>query len=262
MTEHEEHQPERWLVDPAADPALRELLQAGSRERPPTRALQAAPAAVLALLALRTAGATAPVLGGAAALGARSVVTSVVLLKWFAGGVLLGAATWSLARIPETGEQRELRAPSGAGSVQRPSATVERPRSASVASASTTPEPGATARPAPSPRALSRPDVAREVALLDSTRSALLAGDARRALETLATLERLPSRALVPEATVLRVRALLAANQPELARRVARRFIDATPASPQARVLRGMFAGTASEPPRADREIQTEANGL
>jgi hypothetical protein len=95
----------------------------------------------------------------------------------------------------------------------------------------------------------------------------LLAGNTPRALETLATLERLPSRALAPEATVLRVRALLATNQPALARRVARRFIDAAPASPQARVLRGLFADalvgadTRSEVPD-DSEIQTEASGL
>jgi outer membrane protein assembly factor BamD (BamD/ComL family) len=103
---------------------------------------------------------------------------------------------------------------------------------------SSAPEPSAAPLKVPAARA----DVAREVALLDAARVALLQGNARRALDALAGLERMPVRALLPEATVLRVRALLALDDLKTARQVAARFVATAPGSPQAPVLRGLFA--------------------
>jgi uncharacterized protein HemY len=87
----------------------------------------------------------------------------------------------------------------------------------------------------------SRADVAREVALLDAARSALVAGDAKKALLFLDSADQLPRRALGPEATVLRVRALLAQGERTEARRVADSFVASAPNAPQAAVLRSIL---------------------
>jgi hypothetical protein len=89
-----------------------------------------------------------------------------------------------------------------------------------------------------------RADVAREVAALDAAQRALVDGDPGSALRTLAALERMPQRSLAPEATVLRVRALLAQGNIVEARRVAEKFCVAAPTSPQAGVLRALLANT------------------
>jgi outer membrane protein assembly factor BamD (BamD/ComL family) len=100
-----------------------------------------------------------------------------------------------------------------------------------------------SALPAPAAVAATpRADVAREVASLDAAQRALLDGNPDSALRVLSVLEQMPGRALVPEATVLRVRALLARGSGAEARREAERFCVVAPSSPQAAVLRALIA--------------------
>jgi hypothetical protein len=225
---------ERWLADKQADPELCRLLRAGKSDGPPPQALRMAPLAISALLTVSAAAAAAPV--------AESVVRNAftsALIKWFTVGAVVGAASISVTQ----GLRQER--PDDTKLVQR-ALPAARPRVSVQPTPLPAPEPVSIDPPQSSPAPVkvraARPDVAREVALLDAARRALLQGDPRRALDTLAGLDRLPARSLQPEATVLRVRALLASNDVEGARQTAARFVAAAPGSPQAPVLRGLFA--------------------
>jgi hypothetical protein len=185
------------------------------------------------LLTVNAAAAAAPV--------AESVLRNAftaALVKWFAAGALLGAATISLTQGLRSEPPADAKVVQRTLPAARPRASVQPPLPPVVERVSVEPQSSS----APAKGQAPRPDVAREVALLDGARVALLQGDARRALDTLAELERLPGRSLQPEATVLRVRALLASKDAEGARQVAARFVAAAPGSPQVPVLRGLFA--------------------
>jgi outer membrane protein assembly factor BamD (BamD/ComL family) len=81
----------------------------------------------------------------------------------------------------------------------------------------------------------------------------LVEGNTGAALRILSKLEQLPARALAPEATVLRVRALLARGDTVEAKRVVERFCVVAPSSPQAGILRTLIA---------DSEIQAAPSRL
>jgi hypothetical protein len=83
--------------------------------------------------------------------------------------------------------------------------------------------------------------VAEEVAALDRVRSALASGDARGAVVRLDAYEsRYPRGTLAPEATVLRVRALVQLGRSRDARAVVDAFVRAHPRSPQAARLHAL----------------------
>ncbi|HET9934380.1 MAG TPA: hypothetical protein VFQ35_26940, partial [Polyangiaceae bacterium] len=108
------------------------------------------------------------------------------------------------------------------------------------------PEPVGSARPAPSaassaPHAATGADLAREIAVLDSARRALAAGNPAEALNRLDGEQPLSVRTLAPEATVLRVRALLRLGRRSAARAVVERFAHDAPGSPQLAVLRELL---------------------
>lgn len=83
--------------------------------------------------------------------------------------------------------------------------------------------------------------VTEEVATLDQSRAALAAGNARAALALMdAYDQKYPRGTLVPEATVLRVRALVQLGRRRDATAVVDRFVAAHPTSPQAVHLRAL----------------------
>lgn len=92
------------------------------------------------------------------------------------------------------------------------------------------------------PARLSNNDLGQELALLDTVRAALSAGNPRSALRTLDDTAKLPHRVLGPEATVLRVRALVALNRTTEARRLVETFVAQTPNSPVNPVLLDLVA--------------------
>src|SRR5205814_812074 len=147
--------------------------------------------------------------GTAAVEVGKAALSPLVLLKWIAVGTVAGTSLMALVHAPEL---LTSRAPAKA-TLSASRAIVAPARAAAfVETAQLT---AAAEPPSPSPSAAGvtsapRPDVAREVSALDAARRALVAGDATEALRLLTSLERVPRRALVPEATVLRVRALLA----------------------------------------------------
>jgi hypothetical protein len=79
----------------------------------------------------------------------------------------------------------------------------------------------------------SAPSLDDEVNALDQVRTALAAGDARKALERLARYQDvLHGTRLAAEATLLRIEALAETGRKDEAARIARRFIDANPGNP------------------------------
>jgi hypothetical protein len=77
---------------------------------------------------------------------------------------------------------------------------------------------------------------AAELAILDGARSAVAGGDAPRALSILDDYaSRFPRGAMGPEATVLRIEALVVAGDHSAAERAARSFLQRNPQSPYAR---------------------------
>jgi hypothetical protein len=119
----------------------------------------------------------------------------------------------------------------GRRAVAAGTASVARP----IAGASAT-----EAFPQPSPRAAPS-SVVDEVASLDVARAELAAGNAKGALAQLGAHDHaFPNGALTPEATVLRVRALVQLDELDQARTVARAFIASHPDGPQANHLRSL----------------------
>jgi hypothetical protein len=231
------------------DALVERLVRAGRTDGPSAKALAAAPAAVATLLSGQAAAAAGltPALGAVASAG-KVAASPFVLLTWIAvsAGVTAAAlavgsafretplAAPSAVVLNVSAPRSGLATPSSAAAT--PPAVVEPPRAAEST-------PSAAVAPA-SPAVASAPrgDLSREVALLDAARQALVDGSPSRALGILGTLERMPRRALAPEATVLRVRALLAEGTHTEARRVAEAYCNAAPSSPQASVLRALIA--------------------
>jgi outer membrane protein assembly factor BamD (BamD/ComL family) len=99
----------------------------------------------------------------------------------------------------------------------------------------------------------SHSDLALEVESLDRVRKALAASDPSGALRELGAFSaRFPYAALAPEATVLRVQALLESGNRQAAERLARRFIAASPGSPHAARVRLLIDGSARPKARFD----------
>ncbi|HET9955004.1 MAG TPA: hypothetical protein VFQ61_10895 [Polyangiaceae bacterium] len=252
-----DREPRRWLEDASSDPELRELLQAGCKEEPSRGAIRAAPAAIAALLsthAVSGAAAAAVATKGAASLaGASGVATTGLVVKWVAVGALIGTSVSMAAFTIKSSPESSSRSKGAIAQVQSvPARETTHERVAPPVSGDAVPAPAASspvAMPEPSGggRPNSRADLSREVSELDAARAALARGHAEQALLILNAMELLPNRALVPEASVLRVRALLRVGQREQAERVAERFLERAPNAPQSRVLRALLAGTASE---------------
>lgn len=226
-----------------ADALVQRLVRAGRADGPSATDLAAAPAAVATLLAAPAAAALAPATGAAAAHVGKVAASPLLLLKWVGVGALASTSALALVNAGDSG--RSGQPPAAVSSVAAPHSVP--------AAAAPTPQllpqpvlpaaPPAASVPLVAPSA-PRIDVAREVALLDAARQALVEGNAGLALRLLSNLEQLPGRALVPEATVLRVRALLAQGNGAEAKRVAEQYCVVAPSSPQAGVLRALIANT------------------
>jgi TolA-binding protein len=134
----------------------------------------------------------------------------------------------ALNRAPEVSAALAPRTPSSGAPERSPGAATLLPAVGSFA---------LEAEHAESPR------LADEMRLLDAARRVLASGDARRALSTLDNYERaFPSGALRPEASVLKVRALLAAGDRAGAEALGQRVILHAPRSEHADAVRAELA--------------------
>ncbi len=92
------------------------------------------------------------------------------------------------------------------------------------------------------------PDLAGELALLDRARAALAAGDARGALAELDRHQRLPTRSMSAEATLLRIQALASIGSTAEASALARAFVENNPNSPLSDRARRFIDGPGFRP--------------
>jgi hypothetical protein len=218
----------RRLVDGGATAKERLLLQAGIDEVPPNRAGRQR-----ALAALGLAVGTSAVAGSAKA--AMGLPKGVALLqaKWLVFGALSTAAAvgtvevWThrdTATAPATASAtlgRKATTPARDSSPTESAAPLTRapsrmlvPRSAAASLESAARAPAALP-PSPAAEMVTSPsELVAQVAALDRARAALRAGSARQSVALLDRFDRsYPRSSLAPEATVVRVSALLALGQ-------------------------------------------------
>jgi hypothetical protein len=229
---------ERMLLGAGAD---RESAPRGSRNR----AWMAASAALATTtVATGTAAGTAAtgtstVAGHAAAIAKAGTAAS---LKWI--GVIsfvgLGAAAGAGALVlhdekPETPVEAHVAA-SGEPHLALP------PQPAPVATP--TPTASASAKPFSQPASRATNSTAAELTTLDSARSALDFHDPAGALSVLDRYDTsYPHGTLQPEATLLRIEALIDAGDRRAAQRTAATFLTATPDSPYAKRIHSLLSG-------------------
>ena len=195
-------------------------------------------AGCVAAMATASAVVTTTATAQAAALGAKA--GSVLFVgKWLAVGTAVGlVATSAVIAVSPTGPDATEAPP--APSVHPPAAPTRQPpqkdtRVRLEAPAATTA--ASAAEPAPAQSSL-----AEELRLLDRARSALQQGQPGVALAALNRRDRAhPQGALGPEATVLRVQALLALGDRPAARRVADRWLRRHPRGAHSRRIRSLL---------------------
>jgi hypothetical protein len=204
-------------------------------------------AAVTATTATTTA---ATVLGGSGG--------AVALAKWIAGGVIAGLLTVGVATVVQS--SRGDHADDDARPAPR--AAIALPTASAVTRAAEAPpavpdppreEPSAAkaapAAPSGAGAVKAAPSLTEEVASVDAARSALAAGDTAGALRALDDHDRrFPGGMLGPEATVVRIEALVHRGDRAAAGRLATAFLAAHPRSPHASHLRSLLG----LPPPAD----------
>jgi hypothetical protein len=207
--------------------------------------------------------AAAPGAVGAASLGSAKGIASTTLLvvvKWLGAGAMAGIlATSAIYAVSEPALPAPDAAPAAAVKVTAPAALArgrsgivpttplldeeraqpELPAAPVMASASAAP-PVALSAPAPQPLSVSaevdpKAPLAAELALLDSARQALAAGNAARALQSLNDYDvRFEHPNLAPEALYLRLEALTLQGDKSGTQAVARRLLRSYPTGPHA----------------------------
>jgi len=258
----------------ASDDDLERLLLRAGRGRAPARARQRALLAATAALGTGMAAGSA----AAGALGAKT--GSVLSLKWLAVVGLAGVGAMTAAVViqgrpasPSAGrvEEAPVRLESAAATARsararptgpassgemaqaeptaavEPAATEAPPVPLAGAPAVTAPstakvDPSASLRPAPLATGTSVPA---ELATLDQARGALAAGQPAQALAILdAYSATYPRAAMAPEATMVRIEALVRAGDRPAAERLGDAFLESHPQSPYAARIRSLLGRT------------------
>lgn len=260
----------RRMLDDGAHSEVHDLLLAGMEDPPP----EGGPARVLEALgiasAVGVAGAAAAASGGKSVLG----VSTSTLVKLLGAGIVTGGAVMGTIAASQPGPEAP---PSNASQVavtapptQRPTLAVAEPPQAKNEQprADVTSPPGLTStrpsvassppfvpssrepvQPSPAQAASTNtepaPDLLRaEVALLDDVRKKMASGDSVAALSLLDRFRRdFPSGRLTPEAEILRIEALMAANRRREALALAHRRLESQPQGRNADRIRSLVGG-------------------
>lgn len=242
------NEPPRLIDD--SEGLMRELLESGRNARAPhhTRARALSALAGASTLSATTFLQAAPQIG---ALG---------IAKWVGIGALLGLVTASVAQqILPSGSERESEPTSVAvpplrvAPVATPRAPTRAapqplpPRAATVATQKTSgANRSSSSAPTPddAPPAIDAAGLAREVRVIDDARMKLRSGNAAGALVELDRHAReFPGGKLQPEATLLRIEALVRSGDVARAQSLAQPILDRTPEGPYAERLRRVLAG-------------------
>jgi TolA-binding protein len=247
----------RRLLGGEANEFEKELLRSWEAEQPSDAARAGLLAAVgigagAAAAAAAKVGAAA---GGSIAPKAAATVSALVVAKWAAVVVGIAAVGATVGYVRHASRVRQaIAVPSSmpaAAAAPSPMATaaapVDPPSDAPIGATVDTPSGAPHARttdPHAKPSVHARPSaLGEQVTALDSARRALAAGNAASTLQQLDDYEtRFPNGALVEEAEVLRVEALLAEGDRASASHVGERFLSAHPNSPHASRVRALLA--------------------
>jgi hypothetical protein len=213
---------------------------------------------------LASVGIQAGGLLGASSVAAATASASGVLLvgKWVAIGMAAGLLSSGTAALVEARVEAAAVSTPVAGTAALPREPLRQPRAPAVLPALASAAPArAAAHPRPlaaTPRAVapvsgpkpapaSNETLAAEVASLDSARRALEARDAARALAALEAHDRAFARPrLRPEATLLRLEALVAAGRHADAVRLGQRLLAADPEAAHGRRVRAILQSLTS----------------
>jgi hypothetical protein len=251
-------EPKRLTRD-SEDELARRLLGAGRARAPHAARERALAAASAALVTTGLAG------GTAAAGGLLGRLGSAAALKWlaavaFVGAGALGGAVLLERTSPEHGaSEHTLSATARVASPAPPPSALAAPRAPEAPTEQGAPVPLPTSAPSPSsvtsvasaphrvvpasaPAELPSGSTMREeLAWLESARAALASGDAPRALSLLDRYgTQFPHPAMIPEAAVLRIEALVAAGDRPAAERAADSFLAQNPQSPYSSRVRSV----------------------
>lgn len=243
--------PRRLTLEPSSELAGT-LLRAG-RARAPDEARKRA--VLLATATLAASGIVAGTSGAATAGGTVAKGASAAMLHWIGLAGLLGAGAVTAAvavghRRDAVPTRTELATPAAqSASVPsrrsvaqprpRPSVQIEAPGAETSSTPKPTGAPGADLGPPPAQPASS---MRGELSTLEQARAMLSAGNPARALSILDDYAaRFPHASMAPEATVLRIEALVRAGDAPAARRVADVFLAANPDSPYADRIRSLL---------------------
>lgn len=238
-----------------SDPLVRAILRAGQRDRAP-RGSEARMLAVLGVGGgMLGGGLVAATLRVAARLGAKGLVATALV-----SGAAVGIGAWVYASSAPSGIAATPAVVTSTPAISMTASTAPTP--STPVTTTTTPETLPTTRVEDLPKASAsgavgdsakasaanaanakpvdpEASLAREVALVEAARSALARGDAGAALRSLDAHDReMPSGALMPEARVLRIEALVKAGgegNTARANALGDAFLAASPGGAQAR---------------------------
>ena len=245
-------EPTRLVNSDSTDELTLRLLQSADVDQPATRAVSRAMVRVTSLLAGDQNVVVAARVSEVAprnrsrssrpdALGITRAASVGILLGTSVAAAVVGVTQLTSPAKPPVVVELVNSAPNAKVSTRRAShaaiAPQEQASEAPVPSASNSSQ-GRDVKPARS----SNNDLGQEVALLDTAKAALSTSNPGGALRALDEASRLPRCVLVPEATVLRVRALVALNRTPEARRVVESFVARSPNSPVNPILRDLVA--------------------
>lgn len=251
----------RKLLDDSPDELTQRLLGSALDDQPSARAFSRTavalgvsslvPMATTSAAAAGSASATGTVVTGAASTSVK--LFGLAGFKWFglgaiAGLILAGAASSVVGGKPAPTVNVTPAATATAGrdptsAVPRTPLAIPAPRpSAASSSPPNKPSqgevPGTTSARSEPGSSAKTPTIAREIAALDGARAALERNDPTAALAAVDSLERQGAVALGPEATVIRVEALLARGETSKATALAKRFLAENPSTPHATRMR------------------------
>jgi len=244
-----QREPARLVSSNSTDEFTLRLLESAEFDQPTARAIGDAPARVTAFVARdQDLVVTTHVRAVSSTYKMRTSRPESLRITRAAGfGLLLGTSL--AAAVVGVGHRSAPVKPTPVESVSAPAAPSSpgrvRPPAAREMQVQPVVAPSATSPNKPREVKATKPlsnDLGQEVALLDAAKAALSAGNAAGAIIALNDAARLPRRVLVPEATVLRVKALVILNRTAEARRLVRSFVAQAPNSPVNPVLRDLVA--------------------
>jgi hypothetical protein len=214
-------QPDRLLASDATD-FERRVLEAALQKKPPqASSARMARALGVTVATIGTATTATTAAAGAAVVSKATAAGATVLWPWISVGVLGLVVAGAVVGTRASRDAGERRPPAPAVVAPAPP-----PPAPSIQPAVVTETQPAPVAPSPRSRATAAVALREQVALIDSARAALSEGESRRVLEILRRYQdKYPAGTFRPEATAIRIEALMKLGRETEARALAARFV-------------------------------------